>query len=115
MTQLPLPLTFPSRTNLKLHKISTMSITNLDSSKMYVKDYISVVVMQKYELERSSTLAELFNLCLRESCFPDSWKVISTVSLLKNVCKKPTAKDYHFVGPVSVVIKGIVNLFSCDS
>ena len=30
-------------------------------------------------------LAELFNMCLEESCFPDCWKVLSVTSVFKNV------------------------------
>ena len=37
-------------------------------------------------------LAELFNKCLKESCFPDFWKVSSIVLVFKNMgerSKKP--------------------------
>ena len=32
-------------------------------------------------------LAEFFNKCLKESCFPDYWKVSSVVPVFKNVGK----------------------------
>ena len=69
--------TFPSITNWKVHNISVTSkiikkvITNIDSSKASGTDCISVVVLKNCEHERSHILAELFNTCLKESCFPD--------------------------------------------
>ena len=67
----------PSRTNLKLHNISvTLKIVikvvmNLDLSKASGPDCIPVVVLKNCEPELSCILAELFNKCLKESCFPD--------------------------------------------
>ena len=68
---------FPSRTYLKLHDISITPkmvkkvITNLDSLKASGPDCIPVVVLKNCEPELSYILAELFNICLKESCFPD--------------------------------------------
>ena len=68
---------FPSRTNLKLHNISITpkmvkkALTNLDSSKASGPDYIPVVVLKNCEPELSYILTELFDNCLKESCFPD--------------------------------------------
>ena len=68
---------FPSRTNLKLHNIFLIPkmfkkvITNLDSSKASVPDYFPLVVRKNCEPEPSYILAELFNMCLKESCFLD--------------------------------------------
>ena len=59
--------------------------TNLSSSKASGPDCIPVVVLKNCEAELSYILAELFNMCLRESCFPDCWKVSSVVSVFKNV------------------------------
>ena len=69
---------FPSRTNLKLHNISVTPkmvkkvIMNLDLSKASSPDCIHVEVLKNCEPELSFILAELFNKCLIESCFPDS-------------------------------------------
>ena len=66
---------FPYRTNLKLHNISVTPkmvkkvIMNLDLSKTSGPDGIPVVFLKKCEPERSYILAELFNKCLKESCF----------------------------------------------
>ena len=93
---------FPSRTNLKLHNIS---ITNLDSSKASGPDCIPVVVLKNCEPELPYILVKLFNKCLKESCFPDCWKVSSVVPVFKNVGERSTAKNYHPVSLLSVVSK----------
>ena len=67
---------FPSKTNLKLHNISITPKmvkkvkTNLDSSKASGPDCIPVVVLKNGEPKLSHILAELFNMCLKEPCFP---------------------------------------------
>ena len=50
-------------------------IVNLDSSTASHPDCIPVVVLKNCEHELSYILAEVFNMCLKESCFPDCWKV----------------------------------------
>ena len=64
-------------------------MNNLNYSKVFGPDCILVVVLKKYEPERSYILAELFNICLKESCFPDCWK--------KNVGESSTAINYFFM------------------
>ena len=83
MTQvLSLPV-FSSRTNLKLHNILVTPkmvkkvIMNLNLSKASDTDCIPVVVLKNSEPEVSCILAEIFNKCLKESCFRDCWKVSS--------------------------------------
>ena len=63
-----------------------------------------MVVLKNCEPEFSYILAELF-ACLRESCFPDCWKVWLVVPIFKNVGKRSTAKNYHPVSFPSVVSK----------
>ena len=102
---------FPSKTNLKLHNISVTPmvigkvIMNPDLSKGSSPDCIPVVVLKNCEPELSYILAELFNKCLKESCFPDCWKVSSVVPVFKNVAERSTAKNYHPVSLLSVVSK----------
>ena len=102
---------FPSRTNLKLHNISVTPtmvrtvIMNLDLSKASGPDCIPVVVLKNCEPELSYILAELFNKCLKESSFPDCWKVSSVVPVFKNVGERSTAKNYRPVSLLSVVSK----------
>ena len=78
-------------------------IMSLDLSKALGPDCIPVVVLKNYEPELSHLLAECFNKCLKESCFPDSWKVLSVVPVFKNVGERSTAKIYHPVNLLSVV------------
>ena len=93
VSRISLPV-FPSRTNLELHNISMVKsvITNLDLSKASGPDCIPVVVLKNCEPEISYILAEVFNMCLKESCFPDFWKVSSVVPVFKNVGERSTAK-----------------------
>ena len=60
-------------------------ITDLYSSKASVPEFIPVVVLKNCEPELSYVLAELFNKCLKESCFRDCWKVSLVVPVFKNV------------------------------
>ena len=46
-----------------------------------------MVVLKKREPEVFYILNELFNKCLKESCFPDFWKVSSVVPVFMNVGK----------------------------
>ena len=64
-----------------------------------------MVVLQNCELEFSHLLNELFNICLKKSCFPNCWKVSSMVPVFKNVGGRSTAKNYHSVSLLSVVSK----------
>ena len=59
-----------------------------------------MVFLKNCEPELSYILAELFNKCLKESCFPDCWKVSSVVPVFKNVGERSTAKNYC---PVSLL------------
>ena len=68
---------FPCRTNLKLHnifltpKMVKKIIMNLDLSKASGPDCIPVAILNNCESEPFCILTELFNKCLKESCFPD--------------------------------------------
>ena len=106
---------FPSRTNLKLHNISVTPkmvkkvIMNLDLSKASSPDCIHVEVLKNCEPELSFILAELFNKCLIESCFPDSWKVSSVVPVFKNVGERSTAKNYDLLVIFLWLVKSLKN------
>ena len=107
---------FPSRTNLKLHNISGTPkmvrkvVMNLDFSKASGPDCIPVVVLKNCEPELPYILPELFNKCLKGSCFPDCWKVSSVVPVFKNVGERSTAKNYRPVSLLSVVSKVLEKL-----
>ena len=78
---------------------------NLDLPRESGPNCIPVVVLKSCEPKLSHILAELFNKCLKESCFPDFWKVSSVVPVFKNVGERSTAKNYHPVSLLSVVSK----------
>ena len=59
-------------------------IMNLDLSKASGPDCIPVVVLKNCEPELSYILTELFNKCLKESCFPDCWKVSLVVPVFND-------------------------------
>ena len=80
-------------------------IMNFDSAKASGTDCIPVVVLKNCEPELSYILAKLFNNYLKESCFPDCWKVSSVVPVFKNVGERSTAKNYRPVSLRSVVSK----------
>ena len=109
-------LFFPSRTNLKLHNISVIPkmvrkvVMNLDLSKASGPDCIPVVVLNHCETELSYILAELFNKCLKESCFPDCWKVSSVVPVFKNAGERSTPKNYHPVAFFLWLVKSLESL-----
>ena len=85
-------------------------IMNLDLSKASGPDCIPVVVLKNCEPELSYILAELFNKCLKESCFPDCWKVSSVVPVFKNVGERSAAKNYCPVSVLCMVSKVFVKL-----
>ena len=76
-------------------------IINLNPSNAPSPDCIR----KNCEPELSYILAELFNMYLKESYFPDCWKVILVVPLFKNVGERSTAKNHCPVNLLSVVIK----------
>ena len=76
-----------------------------NSSKVSGPDCIPKVVLKNCEPELSYIPAKLFNMCLKESCFPDCWKVSSVAPVLENVGERSTAKHYHLIRLLSVVNK----------
>ena len=75
-------------------KMVRKATINLDLSKASGPYCIPVVVLKNCQPELSYLLAELFNMCLKEFCFPDCWKVLSVVPVFKNVGERATAKNY---------------------
>ena len=69
-----------------------------------------MVVLKNCEPELSYILAELFNKCLKESCFPDCWKVSLLIPVFNNVGERPAAKNYRPVSFLSVASKVFVKL-----
>ena len=108
---------FPSRTNLKLILFLELPrclkrSTNLSLSKPSDPDCVLVMVVNNWESEFSYVLAELFNMCLKEHCFPDCWKVASVVPVFNNVGERFIAKNYRpvsFLFVVSKIFEKLVN------
>ena len=102
---------FRSRTSLKLYNISEAPkmvkkvIISLDLLKLSGPDCIPVVVLKICEPEISYIPAQLLNKSLKESCFPDCWKVSSVVPVFKNVGERSTAKNHCLVSFLSMVSK----------
>ena len=63
-------------------------IMNFDLLKASGPDCIPLVALRNCEPEFFYVLAEVFNKCLKKSCFPDFWKVSSVVPVFKNVVRK---------------------------
>ena len=78
-------------------------ITNL-TKKASNPDCIPVVVLKKCGPEISYIL-KFFNMCLKESCFPDCCKVSLVFPVFKNVGERSTAKNYRPGSLLSVVSK----------
>ena len=72
--------------------------------------YSSGGFLKNCQPELSYILAELSSKCLKESFFPDCWKVSSVIPVFKNVGERSTAKNYHPVSVLSVVNKVIEKL-----
>ena len=106
----------PSKTNLKLHNIYVTPkmvkkvIINLDLSQASDPDCIPVLALKNCESGLFFILAELLNKCLKESSFPDCWKISSVILVIKNVGERSTAKNYCPVSLLSVVSKGFEKL-----
>ena len=102
---------FPSQTNLKLHNISVtpkmvkMVMKSLDFSLVTGPDCIQVVVLKNCEPDLLYIVAEIFNVCLEDSCFPDCWKVSLVIPILRNIGERPMAKNYCPVNLLSVLSK----------
>ena len=102
---------FSSRTNLKLRNISVtfrmakkviMSFHLPKESGPYC---IPVMVLRNSEPDFSYIIAELFNVCLKGSCFPDCWKVSMGVLVFKDIGDRFTGRNYRPVSLLFVVSK----------
>ena len=56
------------------------------SLEMSGLDCILVLVLNT-EHKLSYILADLFKMCMKESCFPDFWKVSFVIAMFKNIEK----------------------------
>ena len=72
---------------------------------MFGHDGIPVMVLKNCESEFSYTSDNLFSICLKESCFPDCWNILSPIILSKKIWERSTTKNYCLVSLVFVVSK----------
>ena len=84
-------------------------IMNLDLSKASSPDCIPVVVLNNCKPELSYILSELFNKCLKESCFPDYWKVSSVVLYLRMLVKGQLLKTTALLDFFLWLVKSLKN------
>ena len=71
-------------------KLVKVVIIHVDLPRTPGPDFNSVVVPKTCEPELSNILAELFNICLKESCFSDCGKISFVVPVFKNVGESKT-------------------------
>ena len=60
-------------------------------------DCILVVVLKICELKLFDMLAEFFNICVKESCFPDCWSISFVVPVFWNVGENLQLKTIVFL------------------
>ena len=79
---------------------------NLDNlSKSSGLDCIPLGVFEELWAWTFIHISELFIMCLKEFCFPESWKVSSVIPLFKNAEERFTPKSYRLVIHLSVASK----------
>ena len=61
--------------------------------------------------ELSDILAEFFTQCLKESCFPDCWKVSLVVLVFKNVGGRSTAEIIELLIPWKIETFFLISSF----
>ena len=69
-----------------------------------------MLVLKNCDPELSYILAELLNMCLRESCFPNCWKVSSLVTVFKDVGEGLLLKTTALLALFLWLVKSLKNL-----
>ena len=80
-------------------------------SKVSCPGCIPLIVLKNCEPEISYIPAELFNLYLKESYFPD-WTVSLVFFVFRSIWERTTAENYHSVSLLSVLNKVFEKLLS---
>ena len=93
---------FPIRTNLSYITFATLElvkkiVVDLDFCKASGRGCVPAVVLKNCKTELSYISANLFNMCLKESFFPDCSKISSVSSGSWNVGQRSIAINYHSV------------------
>ena len=106
-----LPPEFPNLTDERLCDLKVSAgqisklIKELDSTKATGPDSIPVVVLKHLSPELSPILAKLFNRCLKEKCFPTSWKTSAVCPVFKNAGDKSAPSQYRPISLLSIISK----------
>ena len=88
-------------------------ITNLVLSKAPGLDFkknIPVMVLKNCELGHSYIVVELFNMCLKNSCFLYCWKVSLLIPIFINVGKRSSVKTTALLDFFLWLVKFLKNL-----
>ena len=113
----PLP-EFPLRTNINLtnFKITpsdvAKSIRRLDNFKAVGPDAIPVVVLKNLIAEVAPILSKLFNRCLHQSVFPNSWKSSSVCPVFKNSGERCDFSKYRPISLLPIISKVFESLIN---
>ena len=113
----PLP-EFPLRTNINLtnFKITpsdvAKSIRRLDNFKAVGPDAIPVVVLKNLIAEVAPILSKLFNRCLHQSVFPNSWKSSSVCPVFKNSGERWDFSKYRPISLLPIISKVFESLIN---
>ena len=86
-------------------------VTDFDSSKLSGLAYIPIVILKNCKVKISYLLADLFNICLKEPCFSDSWNVSSVGPVFANFGEMFVTVNYSPVSFLSVskIFEKLVN------
>ena len=71
---------------------------------------VSGLVLKNYESGLPYILADLFNMCLKEPCFPGFWKVSSLAPVFQNFGERSSNKNYHPFSLLLLLVKSLKNL-----
>ena len=105
------PPNFPNRTDVTLE---SMSVTPLLVSRMIAKldsnispgpDCIPSVILKILSPELSSILAKLFNKCLKECTFPNTWRCATIVPAFKNCGDRTDPNKYRPISLLPIISK----------
>ena len=105
------PPDFPPVTDEKLCDLKVSAgqisqlIKELDSTKATGPDSIPVVVLKQLSPEISPILAKLFNRCMKEKCFPTTWKTSAVCPVFKNAGDKSAPSQYRPISLLSIISK----------
>ena len=86
-------------------KLVKRFITDLNSLKVFGPDCFPVLLVKHCGTELSCILAKFSNICLKKCCILDWWKVVSVITVFKNVWERCMTKNFCWISFLSVVSK----------